>query len=160
MMDGMPKRATWWWLALAVVVIGCDPGKLCPNNPECTKGAKCWCDDAGRLIQEERDDNGDKRPDRVTFERDGQGRVTTKTIDWSKNGSVERRQDFTYDAEGRRLTNKGWMVKCEGERFLWSCTYEEPCPPPYDKCAPCRKTYELEHEDGTREPLIGMPGGG
>lgn len=152
----MSNRASAW-LLVSVVACGCDPGKLCPNSPECTKGATCWCDDSGRLVQLERDDNGDNKPDRIRYERDGAGRVTSIKTDWGRNGSIEKRQDYTYDARGRRTAYQGWLFKCEGERFLWSCTYDEPCPAPYDKCAACRKTYELEREDGTREPIGQLP---
>lgn len=145
-------RVTALFLTALVGISGCEPGQPCRDNAECTKGATCRCDDQGRLIQESRDANGDKKIDRLTFNRDAAGRVVVIDSDWSSNGTVDRRQKFSYDSQGRRLTNEGWIAKCGGERFHWSCTYETPCPAPYEQCAKCRKKYEIERRDGGFKP--------
>lgn len=155
----MPSSMPRWLLCGAVLALGCDPGEPCPDSPDCPPGARCRCDDAGRLLLVDGDEDGDGTDDRVRYERNAAGRVTTVKTDLVRNGTVDRLQEYTYDEAGRRVAYRGWLVKCAGEKFHWRCDYEEPCPAPYEQCAPCRKKYVIEKEDGSRQPIGELPVG-
>lgn len=141
---------------LAVLVAGlaaaCGRATPCNDHAACKKGAQCWCDGAGRLVLEERDANGDGQVDRIRTVREADGRITRIESDWNANGSIERRQEFTYAEDGKRLTSKGWLVRCGGEKFHWSCNYDPPCPPPWESCH-CLNEYQVEDSKGACKPL-------
>jgi len=149
----MTIRAFFFASTFAVTALaGCEKGEPCPASVSCTEGAECRCDGQGRLAFERRDLNGDKVIDRLRFIRDEQGRVTTELSDFSDNDSVDRRQEYRYDANGNRLGRKGWTARCDKTKFHWECTFETPCPAPYDKCSTCLNTYQIEQADGSFKP--------
>ena len=153
------RRAAFLCALLATAATGCEAGTSCDDHADCPKGAKCRCDGDGRLSTEKRDANGDKILDSLRYRRDGAGRVVAIESDWGDNGSIDRLQEFTYDEQGRRVKNEGWLAQCEGSKFRWSCNYDKPCEPPYEKCPPCRNTYEIESDDGKIKPCGKQPKG-
>jgi hypothetical protein len=138
-------------ILLVTLLLGCNRGTPCNDHAECKKGTTCHCDDGGRIVRIERDGKVDK----LKYKLDDAGRVIVIETDFGNNGSVDRQQEYGYDTEGRRVSYQGWLEKCGGEKFRWSCVYEEPCPAPYLKCSTCRKKYETEKRNGTIVPCAG-----
>ncbi|MCA9623063.1 MAG: hypothetical protein KC731_28790 [Myxococcales bacterium] len=139
-------------LASLLLVLGCEEGTACHDHAECTKDARCYCDAQGQLFREKRDANGDGRTDEIRFYRDAAQRVIRVTSDWGDNGSIEREVTYTYDTDGRRVTQAGWLLQCDDNKFRWTCSYEEPCAAPYDACKPCKKEYDFLRPDGSVKP--------
>jgi hypothetical protein len=48
-----------------------------------------------------------------------------ETVDWEDDGIFDGRADYTYDANGNRLTTKQYTFKDVGGVFIWFLDYEE-----------------------------------
>jgi len=143
-------------LVLAITAQGCDGNKDCSDNKDCHQGAKCQCDARGRIVVELYDRNDDGTIDRVKYERDEAGNVVAEDNDWGDDGFFERRAEYSYDKDHNRLGRSGWQFRCDGSKYTWQCTFDEPCAAPYDRCK-CIHKYRVKKSDGTVVPC-GKPG--
>lgn len=141
-------RTAAWLGLIGALLIGCEDGKACPPDAGCPEGASCRCDDAGRVLIQKQDLNADGQLDAVRYKRTAAGSVEIEHTDYADDGSVEREVRYLYDSEGRRTERKGWQKRCDGSRFAWECTFEAPCPPPFDACSPCVNRHLLDKGKG------------
>ncbi len=139
------------WIVVPFAVAGCDDGRACPAGAACPDGAACRCDDAGHVLLERADVDRDGKPDAKRYTRTGEGHVQIERLDLGDDGRIERETVYSYDAEGRRTGRKGWQLRCDGAKTHWECSYETPCPAPFDACSKCANRFELE-QNGTLKP--------